>query len=234
MVAELVDFARQLREHVEREGLRSPRGRALADQLRATSPFDVPEFADDDRPQLAPHRAIADLERAAGPDARFVWDIGEHMLFALHYLTARRPDAFTLHLGFGSMASGIAGAIGQAIGDPSRRVVCICGDGGMQMAGMELLVAARERLPIVYAVFNEARYNMVHHGTQQLYGRAVGWETPWIDFEAWARSFGVAGAGIFIAAILPSSHAEVAKKNLRAAPGVHQLQAVEAQASIST
>lgn len=195
IVADLGSFLAQLYDVVTLEGVRNPHGGALAREIRATSPFDAPDFADDDAQVIAPHRAIADLERAA-PGARFVTDIGEHMLFALHYLTARSPDAFTIHLGLGSMASGIASSIGQALGDRDRTVVCVCGDGGMQMAGMELLVAARERLPIVYAVFNDARYNMVYHGMKQLYGEGAGWDTPWVDFVMWARSFGVAGARI--------------------------------------
>ncbi|MEZ4294064.1 MAG: thiamine pyrophosphate-binding protein [Polyangiaceae bacterium] len=196
IVADLRSFLTQLYDVVTLDGVRNPHGAALAREVRSGSPFDTADFASDDSPVIAPHRAIADLERAAGPDARFVTDIGEHMLFALHYLTARGPDAFTIHLGLGSMASGITSSIGLSLGDRSRPVVCVCGDGGMQMAGMELLVAAREKLPIVYAVFNDARYNMVYHGYKQLYGQDVAWDTDWVDFAMWARSFGVAGARI--------------------------------------
>ena len=113
------------------------------------------------------------------------------MLFALHYLTARDASSFYIQLGLGSMGSGIAGAIGLALGSPGRRVVCVCGDGGMQMAGAEVLVAVRERLPIVFAVFNDARYNMVHHGMRQLYGTARAWDTARVDFALWAQSMGV-------------------------------------------
>jgi acetolactate synthase-1/2/3 large subunit len=160
-------------------------------ELRATSPFDDPGFASDESVAITPARAIADLERSAGAGARFVSDIGEHMLFALHYFTASGPDAFHLHLSLGSMGSGITGAIGLALGDRSRRVVCVCGDGGMQMVGMEALVAVRERLPVVFAVFNDARYNMVFHGYRQVFGREAPWETPWVDFAGWARSIGM-------------------------------------------
>jgi acetolactate synthase-1/2/3 large subunit len=75
-------------------------------------------------------------------------------------------------------------------------VVCVCGDGGMQMNGMEVAVALKYRLPIVYAVFNDARYNMVYHGYRQVYGREASWDSPWTDFAAWARSMGVAGLRI--------------------------------------
>ena len=196
VIADLGDFARKLYDVVLAEGLHHPEGKNLMRAARAASAFDVPSFPLDDGYPIAPHRAIADLEQAAGPDARFISDIGEHMLFALHYLTARTPSAFHIQLNLGSMGSGIAGAIGLAVADPDRRVVCICGDGGMQMMGMELLVALRERLPIVYAVFNDGRYNMVHHGMKQIFGSAAAWETPKVDFAAWAGSFGVPSARI--------------------------------------
>lgn len=172
---------------------RLPNRRRLAAEAKAESPFDVPTFAHDDSCPVAPHRIIADLEKAAGPDATFVTDIGEHMLFALHYITAKTPSRFAIHLGLGSMGSGIGSAIGLALGNRNRRVVCICGDGGMQMAGSELLVAIKHRLPIVYAVYNDARYNMVYHGYRHTFGREAEWDTECIDFAAWAEAMGARG-----------------------------------------
>jgi len=192
VVADVGAFIDTMCDVVEERGLRNGRPTALVRDLKTTtSAFEVADFATDQAPTLKPHRAVADLQAAAGPDARFVTDIGEHMLFALHYLTAQGPDAFSIQLGLGSMGSGICSAIGLAIGDPSRRVVCICGDGGMQMVGMEVLLAAREKLPVVFAVFNDARYNMVYHGFKALTGRAPAWETPWVDFAMWAQSMGI-------------------------------------------
>jgi acetolactate synthase-1/2/3 large subunit len=194
VAADVSAFIDMMSEFVATDGCRNGRGTALVREIRTlASPFENPRFATDDAPALRPDRAIADLVRAAGPGARFVTDIGEHMLFALHYLTAEGPEAFSIQLGLGSMGSGICSAIGLALGDPSRRVVCICGDGGMQMAGMEALVAVRERLPVVFAVFNDARYNMVHHGFRTLFGRESRWDSPWVDFAVWARSMGIPG-----------------------------------------
>ena len=64
----------------------------------------------------------------------------------------------------------------------------------MQMAGMEALVAVRERLPIVFTVFNDSRYNMVHHGMKQIFGQADAWESPHVDFASWARAMGMPAA----------------------------------------
>ena len=197
LVADVGVMADALAEHVMREAIVHRDGPRLVQAARAVSPFDATDAAADRGRPIAPHRALLDLEDAAGDDARYITDIGGHMLFALHYLTAHDPDRFHIHLRLGSMGSGIAGAIGLGLADPHRRVVCICGDRGMQMNGMELLVAADLGLPIVYAVFNDARYNLVHHGMRQLYGRGGSdWETPWVDFAAWASAMGVPAARI--------------------------------------
>ena len=197
VVADVGVFASALGRHVMERGLVHARGRRLAREARAESPFDEPAARRDEREPIAPHRAVLDLEAAAPEGARFITDIGEHMLFALHYLTADDPERFHIHLRLGSMGSGIAGAVGLALADRKRPVICICGDGGMQMNGMELLVAADLGLPIVYAVFNDARYNMVHHGMRQQYGHCnTAWETRWIDFAAWAAAMDVPAARI--------------------------------------
>jgi acetolactate synthase-1/2/3 large subunit len=191
VTADLGVFARELEALVCARGFRSTRGEALMREVRARSPFDVSDFESDARTPIAPHRAVADLARAAAEGARFVTDIGEHMLFALHYLTARRPLDFNIQLNLGSMGSGIAGAMGLALADATRQVICICGDGGMQMSGMEILTCLKQRLPVVYAVFNDSRYNMVHHGMTQIFGHTGDHGAPTVDFASWAASMGI-------------------------------------------
>jgi acetolactate synthase-1/2/3 large subunit len=166
-------------------------GLELLAEVKRGSPFDVEEPGADFAVPIRPHRLLAELQDTLGGDTRFVTDIGEHMLFCLHYLTADTRDAFHVQLNLGSMGSGIAGAVGLGLSDRSRRVVCIAGDGGMQMSGMEALVAVREQLPILFVVFNDGRYNMVHHGMRQIFGEASQYAAPHIDFALWARSFGL-------------------------------------------
>jgi len=192
-VSDVGAFANTLAAVVRARSTRVPE---LLSAIHADNVHDAPDFADDEASPIAPHRVIADLERASRPEDVFVSDIGEHMLFALHYLRADRPDRFVIHLGLGSMGSGIGSAIGLSLANRQRRVVCICGDGGMQMAGMELLVAVKLRLPIVFAVFNDARYNMVYHGYRYTFGREASFSTPRVDFASWARALGARGEHI--------------------------------------
>lgn len=196
ITCDLGAFAVRLREVARDLGLQNREAAFVMAEATEGSPFDCERFRADDSPQIAPHRVIHDLETAVGPHATYITDIGEHMLFALHYLTAVGPNSFVIHLALGSMASGICSAIGHAVGNPERRVVCVCGDGGMQMAGSELLVALKLKLPIIYAVFNDARYNMVYHGYKQQFGKEATWDTPWVDFVAWAGAMGMPGARI--------------------------------------
>jgi acetolactate synthase I/II/III large subunit len=188
----LGEFADTLAEVLTRRNLRH-RGSLAFESVRLESPVECAEYQSHVSPNISAQRAVADLEAACPPDTAFITDIGEHMLSALHYLTSGGPDQFTIHLGLGSMGSGIGGAIGLALARPSRRVVCICGDGGMQMVGMEVQVALKYQLPIIYAVFNDARYNMVYHGYKEVFGREATWDTPWTDFAGWARAMGLVG-----------------------------------------
>lgn len=188
-------FCAELYDVVVHLGLRNEHGRALIREARAESPYDTPDYALDGRAPIPPHKAIYDLQTSV-EGARFISDIGEHMLFCLHYLRARSPEDFTIHLGLGSMGSGIAGATGLAIADASRPIVCVCGDGGMAMSGMEVLTSKKLNLPIIYAVFNDSRYNMVHHGMKQLFGEAENYDVPDVDFAAWAEAMGVPAATI--------------------------------------
>lgn len=196
VVCDVELFAEAMRLWWTTYGLRHGAIGRMVRELKKTTPAYEPltsgvaDAGGAERP-IAPHEAVLELE-AAFPDAMFCTDIGEHMLFALHYLTAKGADRFHIQLSLGSMGSGIGTAIGLSIGAPARRVVCIAGDGCMQMMGSEVLVAVKERLPIVFAVFNDARYNMVHHGMKQLYGAARQWDAgTTIDFVSWAQALGV-------------------------------------------
>jgi acetolactate synthase I/II/III large subunit len=184
-------FAQALRETLAVDSPTNLHARAALREARRGSPFDDPRASEASASPILPQRLLLDVEHAVGPDARFVSDIGEHMLFALHYLTASAPDSFHMQLNLGSMGSGIAGAVGLSLADRRRPVVCIAGDGGMQMAGMEALVAVRERLPVLFVVFNDGRYNMVHHGMRQIFGEANAYDSPPVDFAAWAGALGM-------------------------------------------
>ena len=220
VVADVGSFIRQLATMAYEEPLDAHAHGLAMSAIRASDPFlrhPGPSH---------PSNVVLALERAL-PSARFISDIGEHMLFALHYMTASTPERFHIQLGLGSMGSGVSGAIGLGLGAGGTQVVCIVGDGGMQMHGMEALLAVQHRLPILFAVFNDGRYNMVHHGMRQIFGEASAYATPSIDFAAWARAIGMPGDVVSGGPDIDASELESALAegpyllDIRVDPGAH-------------
>lgn len=141
----------------------------------------------------APHHPAAAVRalQEAFPGAIFTADIGNHMLFTARYLKATSPSQFQMSNGLGSMGSGIGIAIGLscALGR-SRRVVGVCGDGGLLMVGNELATAARYQIPVVLAVFDNRSLGMVEDGMNNLFGRSAFGGVPEVSIVGYARSLG--------------------------------------------
>jgi len=136
---------------------------------------------------------LAVLQSELPDDTVYTADIGEHLLFAIHYLKITQPDQFIASLSLGSMGSGIGAAIGAKLAAPHRRVVSICGDYGFQMYGMELATCVQERLDVTFVVMNDARMRMVEAGVERIYGRGSAMDGPLVDFAALARAHGATG-----------------------------------------
>ncbi|MHB1844598.1 MAG: thiamine pyrophosphate-binding protein [Deltaproteobacteria bacterium] len=155
-------------------------------------------------PGLSMPEALCALQRAMPPDTIYCGDVGDHLLFALHYLTIERPDAFYFSGGFGSMGSGLGAAIGAKLAMPDRPVACICGDGTLSMFGTELLTAAQEQLGIVFAVMNDGGYGMVERFCEQILGRTPPFRLPGFDISGFGRSLGIRSQRIDHASELPA------------------------------
>lgn len=144
-----------------------------------------------DKVRVPPGEAMLALCKALPKNGFVFTDAGEHAVHASHYLTIREGQGFRSGISFDSMGSGIGMAIGFAVGNPSRPVLCICGDGGVQMSGMEMMTAVKYRLRVLFVIFNDASYNMVFHGMKELFGASDTYDTPEVDFEQWGKALGM-------------------------------------------
>ena len=168
-----------------------------------------PEKMDDDQGALKPQRLMKALKETFPEDTVFTVDIGEHQMFALHYLTADRHDSFMLHSGLGAMGSGVCSAVGAKLARPERPVVAITGDCCFQMFEGELATAVQYQVGVVFAVLNDARPNMVVHGLKAVYGRGMPLSLPQVDLVKLAEAVGARGYRIEKAADLRAIPAEV-------------------------
>lgn len=155
-----------------------------------------PEAMEVDHTPMRPPRIIRLLQETFPSDTIFASDIGEHSIFALHYLRIEEPGSFIVNTGLGAMGSGIGAAIGAKVANPERQVVAICGDYGFQMHGMELATCVENKIGVVFAIFNDARMRMVEGGQARVFGRSGKMDGPRIDFASLARAAGANGYSI--------------------------------------
>jgi acetolactate synthase I/II/III large subunit len=135
-------------------------------------------------------RAIAD---AAGPEAIVATDVGQHQMWAAQAYPAPRPRSFLSSGGLGTMGFGLPAAIGAALANPGRRVVCITGDGSLLMNVQELATLAELGLDVTVVVFDNGHLGLVRQQQELFYGKrysASRFESR-IDFAAIARGFGL-------------------------------------------
>jgi acetolactate synthase-1/2/3 large subunit len=145
---------------------------------------------------LNPATVLGILARKLPRDTIWTSDIGEHLFFSLHYLQIGESSQFLADLGLGSMGTGIGAAIGAALGHPGRTVVCICGDYGFQMYGMELMTAAEQGANLICVVMNDAKMGMVVNGKEQIYGRSSPHGRIFLDIATIATSMGIPGRSV--------------------------------------
>ena len=81
-------------------------------------------------------------------------DVGQNQLWATQYVELDENRKLLTSGGLGTMGYGLPAAIGAQLGAPDRKVVCITGDGGMQMNIQEIATAVLYRLPIIVCILN--------------------------------------------------------------------------------
>jgi acetolactate synthase-1/2/3 large subunit len=89
------------------------------------------------------------------------------------------------------MGIGLPGAIAAALVHPDRRVVALCGDGGLLMNIQELETAVRLGVKVTVVVWRDDGYGLIDWKQRNEFGRPFGVEFGNPDFVALARSFGV-------------------------------------------
>ncbi|WP_174187294.1 acetolactate synthase large subunit [Nocardia barduliensis] len=110
---------------------------------------------------LSPEFVIEALGKAAGPEAIYTSGVGQHQMWAAHYIRYERPRTWLNSGGLGTMGYAVPAAIGAKLAFPHREVWAIDGDGCFQMTNQELATAAIEGIPIKVALINNGNLGMV-------------------------------------------------------------------------
>jgi acetolactate synthase-1/2/3 large subunit len=136
------------------------------------------------------------LNAAKQPHDVVTTGVGQHQMFACHFLDFDAPRTFITSAGAGTMGFGLPAAIGAAVARPGTRAWVVDGDGSFQMTLQELATVAQEHLPITIIVLDNAQLGMVRQWQDRVYaGRhsAVRFDTApgHPDFVRLAAAYGV-------------------------------------------
>ena len=168
-----------------------PRERWLAqvDSLRSRFPMQFPG-QDDPRSHYGLIHAVAS---ALDDDAIVATDVGQHQMWVAQAYPFRRPRQWLTSGGLGTMGFGLPTAMGAALAEPDRTVVCFTGDGSFKMNIQELATLAEEGLNVKIVLMNNNALGLVYQQQTLFYGQrlfASKYRTE-PDFVKIAEGFGV-------------------------------------------
>ena len=110
---------------------------------------------------LAPQYVIERLSAIAGPESIYVSGVGQHQMWATHYVQYEHPNTWINSGGLGTMGFAVPAAMGAKVGRPDTTVWAIDGDGCFQMTNQELATCTIEGIPIKVAIINNESLGMV-------------------------------------------------------------------------
>jgi acetolactate synthase-1/2/3 large subunit len=125
-------------------------------------------------------------------------DVGQHQMWSAQFFKLANPLNWLTSGGLGTMGFGFPAALGAQAAFRKRLVLCIAGDGSVQMNTQELATAVVEKLPVKVFVINNRFHGMVRQWQDLFYeGRYASsylGQTP--DFVKLAEAYGAAGLRI--------------------------------------
>ena len=138
----------------------------------------------------------ADIEllhhlRDAVPDAIWVGD-STRLVYAgnMGFAACRPRSWFNASVGFGALGYGMPAAIGAALANPLRKVICLAGDGGFQFTLGEMGTAMEVHANLVVLLLNNRGYGEIKAAMLAIDVEPVGVDLHTPDFVALARSYG--------------------------------------------
>ncbi len=146
---------------------------------------------------LSPQHVIKRIGELTGPDAYYAAGVGQHQMWAAHYLPFEYPGRWLNSGGLGTMGYCVPAAMGAKVGRPDAVVWGIDGDGCFQMTNQELVTCALEGIPVKIAVINNQSLGMVRQWQTLFYNSRYSntdLKTNRIpDFQMLAESMGCVG-----------------------------------------
>ncbi|MFF9343066.1 MULTISPECIES: acetolactate synthase large subunit [unclassified Streptomyces] len=128
--------------------------------------YDLPEDG-----SLSPQQVIQRIGRLAPEGTIFTAGVGQHQMWAAHFIDYEKPGTWLNSGGLGTMGYAVPAAMGAKAGAPDRTVWAIDGDGCFQMTNQELTTCALNNIPIKVAIINNGALGMVRQWQTLFYNQ---------------------------------------------------------------
>jgi acetolactate synthase I/II/III large subunit len=152
-------------------------------------------YTDSADSEIKPQYMIQSLYEATGGDVIVVSDVGQHQMWTAQYFRFAKPRRWINSGGLGTMGFGLPAAMGAQVGCPDETVVCVAGDGSVQMNMQELATCSEEKIPIKVFIMNNGYLGMVRQWQElfwdKRYSQVEMGQYP--DFVKLAEAYGATG-----------------------------------------
>jgi len=145
--------------------------------------------------EIKPQYMIQALYEATGGDAIITSDVGQHQMWTAQYYHFAKPRRWINSGGLGTMGFGLPAAMGAKVGCPEETVVCIAGDGSVQMNMQELATCAQEGIAIKVFIMNNGYLGMVRQWQELFWDKRYSQVDMgrWPEFVKLAEAYGATG-----------------------------------------
>ncbi|TCK01789.1 acetolactate synthase large subunit [Volucribacter psittacicida] len=151
-----------------------------------------------DQRVIKPQQVIETVYKLTQGQAYVASDVGQHQMFTALYYPFDKPRHWINSGGLGTMGFGLPAALGVKLAHPEATVICVTGDGSIQMNIQELSTAQQYHIPIVIISLNNRFLGMVKQWQDMIYsGRhSQSYMDSLPDFVKLAEAYGHIGIAI--------------------------------------
>ena len=163
--------------------------RQLVADLQKEFPGAIPTEGD----PLSHYGLINAVAACVDDSAIITTDVGQHQMWTAQAYPLNRPRQWLTSGGLGTMGFGLPAAIGAALANPDRKVLCFSGDGSLMMNIQEMATASENQLDVKIILMNNEALGLVHQQQSLFYKQGVFAATypGMINFMQIAAGFGL-------------------------------------------
>ncbi|ABP58715.1 MULTISPECIES: acetolactate synthase large subunit [Enterobacteriaceae] len=163
--------------------------RQLVADLQREFPSAIPTEGD----PLSHYGLINAVAACVDDSAIITTDVGQHQMWTAQAYPLNRPRQWLTSGGLGTMGFGLPAAVGAALANPDRKVICFSGDGSLMMNIQEMATAAENQLDVKIILMNNEALGLVHQQQSLFYKQGVFAATypGMINFMQIAAGFGL-------------------------------------------